>query len=226
MRQANNKSPQDVLRILAIADVHGVLSVYEWLGQLVRHHRADLLILAGDLFAGGWEGDQREQARNIISLLKSAAAPCFYLMGNDDNVGLEYTDEQIKPLHGRRLPCGTYSFVGYEYTPPFVGEVFVKPDAEIGKDLRSLEPLLDEHSVFITHAPAFGVLDHSYGGEHVGSRSLAALLDRRPVLAHIHGHIHESFGRDNNRFNVAAAGRRRGVLIELPSLDHKVLQAD
>jgi Icc-related predicted phosphoesterase len=57
----------------------------------------------------------------------------------------------------------------------------------------------------------------------VGSRSLAGLLQRRAVLAHVHGHIHESFGRQGKHFNVAAAGRRRAVLIELPSLQHAVL---
>ena len=46
------------MRILAVADVHGVLDVYRWLGQIVRQHRVDLLILAGDLFAYGSEEDQ------------------------------------------------------------------------------------------------------------------------------------------------------------------------
>ncbi len=40
------------------------------------------------------------------------------------------------------------------------------------------------------------------------------------------GHIHGDFGRDENHFNVAAAGQRRAIVIDLPSLDHQVLQAD
>jgi hypothetical protein len=45
-------------------------------------------------------------------------------------------------------------------------------------------------------------------------------------LAHIHGHIHEGFGREGNHFNVAAAGQRRSVLIELPSVASRVIQGD
>ena len=43
--------------------------------------------------------------------------------------------------------------------------------------------------------------------KHVGSQALASLLLRRPVLPHLHGHDHESFGREGYHFNVAAAGR-------------------
>ena len=215
------------MRILAAADIHGVAKVYEWLVQSAESCKPDLLVLAGDLFAGGWAEEQREQARTaIIPLLKQVSVPVFYIMGNDDNVALDYEDQRIKPLHRRRIEMGGYEFLGYQYTPPFVGVTFVKPESEIEEDLRSLEMLLDPRTVLITHAPAHGTLDSSLADEHVGSRALAALLDRRPVLAHIHGHIHGCFGRDGNRFNVAAAGQRRAYLIELPSLRARVLRED
>jgi Icc-related predicted phosphoesterase len=214
------------MRILAIADIHGVMSVYEWLVGLVEEHQIDLLLIAGDLFAGDWEDGQREQALQIIPVLKRVNAPCFYIMGNDDNVDLGYEDEQIKPLHGRRVSWGSYNLVGYQFTAPsFVGKMFVKPEQEIDKDLQSLEPLLETATIFVTHAPAYGILDRSYDGEHVGCRAISALLQRRPVLVHIHGHIHGHFGRNGNHFNVAAAGHRRAVIIDLPSRDHHVLQA-
>ena len=214
------------MRILATADIHGVLSVYEWLVELVKEHEADLVVVAGDLFAGFQEEAQREQRGEIIPLLKRMPVPVLYLMGNDDFVHLDYEDERVKPLHGRRLDYGGHGFVGYQYSLPFVGGIFVKPETEIERDLGSLEPLLDEQTVLVTHSPAYGVLDRVHSGEHVGSRSLAGLLGRKPVLAHLHGHIHESVGREGNHFNVAAAGRRRAVVIDLPSLDSKVLQGD
>jgi hypothetical protein len=40
------------------------------------------------------------------------------------------------------------------------------------------------------------------------------------VLAHIHGHVHSCFGRDSGHFNVASAGEKRALLIELPLLTH------
>lgn len=97
--------------------------------------------------------------------------------------------------------------MGYEYTPPFVGAVFVKPESEIQKDMRSLEPLLDQQTILGTHAPAYGTLDRSYLDQHVGSHSLASLLNRTRVLAHIHGHIRGDFGRDGNQFIVLGVRR-------------------
>ena len=53
------------MRILAIADIHGEIKVYEWLRNAVSDYGADVLILAGDLLTGGWEAEQSEQARTI-----------------------------------------------------------------------------------------------------------------------------------------------------------------
>jgi uncharacterized protein len=213
------------VRILAIADIHGVLSVYEWLLVRISEEQADVLVLAGDLLVGAWEEEQREQCQNsIIPLLKKVPVPVLYIMGNDDHVTLDYEDGRIKPIHGKRLDFGGYGFVGYQYSPPFMGGIFEKPETEIEADTHILEPLLDDQTVLVTHSPAYGSRDQIYSGERVGSHSLADLFERRPVLAHIHGHIHDSFGRDGNHFNVAAAGQCRAYLIELPFLKDKVLQ--
>jgi len=214
------------MRLLAAADIHGNLAVYDWLANAVVGLQAETLVLAGDLLSGGSEQEQWRVSRRIISLLQRVPVPVLYLMGNDDWISLDYEDEQVRPLHGKRLVFGGYGFAGYQYSLPFVGGIHEKPEHEIEKDLRPLEALLDERTVFVTHSPAFGTLDRVYGGGHAGSRSLAALLDRKHVLAHIHGHIHESFGRQGRHFNVASAGVRRAVLIELPALNHQVCSGD
>ena len=214
------------MRVLAAADIHGVISVYEWLLGLIPKEQPDVVLLAGDLLLGGWAEDQQKQVQeSVLPLLCQAPVPLFYLMGNDDFVGLDYEDKRVRPLHGRRLELGGYGFVGYQYSLPFVGGIFEKSEKEIEADIRGLEPLLDGDTVLVTHSPAYGILDRTYSGEKVGSRSLAELLERRSVLCHVHGHIHESFGREGNRFNVAAAGRRQAVVIELPSLRHNILSA-
>ena len=209
------------MRIIAAADIHGVRAVYEWLMDVTRIS-CDVLVLAGDLFAGDFAYEQQKQAEKIVAILRASSVPVLYIMGNDDNVGLDYSDELIQPIHGRRVDIGAYNFVGYQYTPPFVGDTFVKTDTEIEADLPLVERLLDERTIFVTHAPARGSLDLCYE-ENVGSLAIAQLLQRKPVLAHIHGHIHAKFGRDGNHFNVAAAGICRAMLIQLPSLVHSVL---
>jgi Icc-related predicted phosphoesterase len=209
------------MRVIAAADIHGVRAVYEWLINLT-HTSCDVLVLAGDLFDGDFAAEQRKQAEKIVAVLRSSSVPVLYIMGNDDNVALDYSDELIQPIHGRRVAIDAYNFVGYQYTPPFVGDTFVKTDAEIEADLPLLEPLADESTVFVTHTPAWGSLDLCYE-ENVGSRAIAQFLQRKPVLAHIHGHIHAKFGRDGNHFNAASAGVCRALRIELPSLVHTVL---
>jgi Icc-related predicted phosphoesterase len=211
------------MRILATADLHGAIDVYKWLVATADSQHAEVLILAGDLFSPGSPEEQRAQGREIVSILSFGKIPCLYIMGNDDEVSLEHEDAQIKSLHGKRLSLGPFHFVGYEYTPPFFGFTFVKSEQDIGADLESLETLLDVWTILVTHAPAYGSLDIAFNGEHVGSRSLASLLARRPVLGHIHGHVHEAFGRDANHFNAASAAQRRAILIDLPSLDHQLL---
>ena len=208
------------MRVLAAADIHGTLFVYEWLTGLASS--ADVLILAGDLFDADLPAKQQKQAEKIVALLRASSVPVLYLMGNDDYVPLDYEDSLIQPLHGRRVEIGEFNFVGYQYTPPFVGDMFVKPDNEIEVDLRALEPLVDARTVLVTQAPAFGSLDLCYD-ENAGSRSIADFMLTKPVLAHIHGHIHDRFGADGNHFNVASAARCRAMLIDLPSLHHEVV---
>lgn len=211
------------MRILAAADLHGVIPVYEWL--VANSRSADVLILAGDIFDADFEEGQREQAKNILEILGRSRIPVLYIMGNDDNIPLGRQDELIKPVHGTRIEIGDYNFVGYQYTPPFVGESFVKTDDEIEQDLVSFESLVDKRTVLVTHTPAYGSFD-SVRDRHVGSTALADFLHRHPVLAHIHGHIHHSFGVDGYHFNVASAAQCRAMLIDLPSLNYDVLRKD
>jgi len=209
------------MRLLAAADIHGALPIYRWL--VAQTQAADALVLAGYLFDADFEDEQRRQSRDIVEILRGSKIPVLYIMGNDDNVPLDYEDNLIKPLHGRRVEIGNFNLVGYQYTPPFVGEVFVKTDDEIAADLVSFEPLVDAHTVFVTRTPAYGSLDLCDSG-NVGSRAVAHFLRRKPAMAHIHGHIHYRFGVDGSHFNVASAATCRAMMIDLPSLDYEVIK--
>jgi len=209
------------MRILAAADIHGVLPVYDWLMEQARRRRADLVLLAGDLFSADWDGQHRQVAP-IAERLRKSPAPILYLMGNDDEMELGLNEDRIQPLHGRMVEAGGFRFAGYQYTPPFFGVRFVKTEEEMAQDMPLMGSLVDERTVLLTHAPARGTLDQ-VRGEHVGSRALERLVAARRPLAHVHGHIHECFGREGQSFNVAAAGKRRAMLIELPALNHEQL---
>ena len=213
------------MRILAIADIHGATEVYEWIPNIIAGYGVDALILAGDILLGGWEEEQSQQANKfIIPLLKSFSIPVFFVMGNDDHIELNPEDRMIRSVHERRLDFGSYNVVGYQYSPCFTGSCNEKPESEMAADLCKMEPLLDRNTILITHSPAYGHVDRIYSGNKVGSKALAECLERHRILCHIHGHIHHSFGRSENHFNLAAGGRRLAMVIDLPLLSHKVIK--
>jgi Icc-related predicted phosphoesterase len=207
-----------------MADIHGSLDVYRRVPHLAVEYQAEVLVLAGDLLGGpdndsvAIEEAQCADAREILRMLKPLTVPVLYIMRNDDLVEPEPAGSQFQSIHGRRLDLGAYNFVGYQFSPPFMGGIFEKLEEEIATDLSRLESFMDSATVLVTHSPAQGILDRGILDLPAGSPSILAVTNRRPVRAHIHGHIHECFGREGRHFNVAVAGQLRGMVIDLTTM--------
>ena len=219
------------MRILAASDVHGNHDTYRWICERAVQSTVDAVVLAGDLLGvpdgfASVEDAQRADATEICTLLGGllGSLPVFYIMGNDDWIDIGPESGHMRSLHMNRRDCGGFNFVGYQCTLPFMGGVFEKPEREIAADLAALERHIDERTVLVTHSPAAGVLDSTQFGP-AGSASLRDLLLRHTVRAHIHGHIHGSFGRVEQHFNVAAGRQRRAMIIDLSTMDHEVMVA-
>jgi Icc-related predicted phosphoesterase len=216
------------MRILASADVHGSQPVYRWLLNLAREQEVEAIVLAGDLFGclDGFdtpEEAQRHEARSLANMLEGTGLPVLYIMGNDDLVELNAEADRVQSIHGREVRCGRFRFAGYQYSLPFMGGTFEKPDTDIRIDLADLPACLGPETVFVSHSPALGILDPGFGGLHIGSGSLREFLDANPFRAHIHGHSHAGFGRKGNHFNVASAARMRSMIIDLETMGHQVV---
>lgn len=216
------------MKVLASADVHGKWSVYDWLLNAAREHHVDVIVLAGDLLGcpDGFdspEDAQRHDAQVLTELIDSAEVPVLFIMGNDDLVELNSLSERVQSIHGRRVALGRFAFVGYQYSLPFMGGPFEKPEDEIQTDLVRLATLLGKQTVFVSHSPALGILDPGFGEVRIGSSSIRELLETSPFRAHIHGHSHAGFGRDRSHFNVASGGRPRTMLLDLETMHHQVL---
>ena len=216
------------MKVLAISDLHGDHGIYKWLVQISNQIRPDVVVLAGDLL--GCPGDystveesQQKDALQIIQILKNVQAPIFYVMGNDDMVELEPGDSNIKSIHDRRVELKEYNFVGYQFILPFMAGVFEKPETEIKKDIDSLASQIDDRTVFVTHSPIYGKLDVGIMDVNAGSVSLKEVVEQKGPVAHIHGHIHSCFGVSGRHFNVAAAGNRRAIEIDLMNCRHRVI---
>ena len=214
------------MRILGMSDLHGHHEVYRAIPELVREHAVEAVILAGDLLGApdGFEtieAAQHADAEAIVEILDGLSVPVLYVMGNDDLVELEPCSDHIQSLHGRRIDLGSYNFVGYQYSLPFMGGIFEKPEEEIAADLAVLESLLDDRTVLVTHNPANGILDTGVLDCSAGSAAILDAILRRSVRVHIHGHIHSCFGAQGRHFNVAGGGRLRGFVIDLATLQHE-----
>jgi Icc-related predicted phosphoesterase len=216
------------MKVLASADVHGVRPVYDWLLNIAAERQVDAIILAGDLLGclDGFDTPEDAQTREaalLVNLLDSASIPVFYIMGNDDLVDLNSSSAAVQSIHARRVEFGDVNLVGYQYSLPFMGGTFEKPETSIHADLASLACLFDADTVFVSHSPAFGILDPGFGDAPIGSHSLRALLDHNPFLAHLHGHSHAGFGRFGKHFNVASAGRARATILDLSTMEHEFI---
>jgi Icc-related predicted phosphoesterase len=215
------------MKILAASDLHGSDLAYKWLTQVAQARRVKLVILAGDLLGcpDGYEtveAAQRQDAQTVIRILEAIQIPIFYIMGNDDLVDLDPASDQFRSLHGRRIEVAGFNLVGYQYSLPFMGGVNEKREEAIRDDLMELRSLVDTGTVFVTHSPAYGVLDTGIQDIPLGSRSLRELVRDCDVRAHIHGHIHSCFGRSGRHFNVASGGQCRAMLIDLETLEGTV----
>jgi len=216
------------MRIIAIADLHGFHEVYDWLVDMEAAEEPDAVVLAGDLLGWGGAFDTIEEAQaadrlQVLRRLSGIDCPVLYVMGNDDFIELDASRASQQSVHGRRIEIGGFNFVGYQYTLPFMGGVHEKPEDEIAEDLARLEAEVDRRTVMVTHGPVFGALDRVRGGQHVGSTALRDFVERTAPRAHIHGHIHGEFGREGRHFNVASAGRKRAMVIDLVTMGHKVV---
>ncbi len=212
------------MQILAMSDIHGHLAVYQWIHELLDAHPIDVVVLAGDLLHGAGddlsiEAAQGREAQEIVAILRAIDRPVLYIMGNDDMIELGYEDERIHSIHGRAIEIERQRFVGYQYTLPFMGGIFEKSEEKIEQDLLEMEPLVNRETVLVTHSPAHGILDKIHAGASVGSQSLLRFIQRTNMKAHIHGHIHHSFGRSGRHFNVASGRAFRAIWIDLDAAD-------
>lgn len=67
---------------------------------------------------------------------------------------------------------------------------FLRELGSLALSLANIPPDLRSNTILMTHAPAFGHLDHFYGSESIGSKSVLSFInDNKPIL-HICGHVH------------------------------------
>jgi Icc-related predicted phosphoesterase len=219
------------MKILACSDLHGFENTYHWIYTLCEELYPDLITISGDLF--GFFGNfssvelaQQNDAKKLKTILSGLTIPVLFIMGNDDFITFKPELEYVHNIHGSRFEFRGFNFIGYHYSLPFIGGIFEKPEPAIESDLAGIKELVNEKTIFVTHSPAFGILDLSSSGIHIGSKSILNFVEKHKIYMHIHGHCHEGFGNTGIHFNVAVGGRMRAMLIDLDDLSYQKLEAN
>jgi len=208
----------EVVRILAITDVHGA---YDKMESIVREEEsADMIIVGGDLTTFGTP----LEAEQAIQRLKAFGKPVFVVGGNMDPASLEDTFERLGvSINGRGVVVNEIGFFGVSAapvsplrTPHEIPEEEIKRHAETGwMDVRQART-----TVFVPHAPPFNTsVDRTYAGKNVGSKAVREFIEERQPAVTICGHIHESWGQDRIGetivVNCGPAGKGHYALIDI-----------
>jgi Icc-related predicted phosphoesterase len=202
-----------MMRIYAVADIHGRFDRIRRIASNLRLLKADLLVAAGDL-------TRFKESKKIVSHLDRLSVTCFGIRGNTDRRAVErwmgaYPD--VHDLHMREQTADGIHFVGAGGTVPlpFRSRICLRENAL----LQKLAPMVNKETILVAHPPPYGTLDKALGRYHVGSRNLHRFIAETQPRLLICGHVHEDSGigqiGNTKVVNCAMSKRCEGVLIVL-----------
>jgi Icc-related predicted phosphoesterase len=172
----------------------------------------------------------RQKEKEYKSILLGPGKPVLFIMGNDDGIiAEEWKDEGlVQNINQKRVEYGETSFVGYQYTNPFVGGLFEKTEKEQRSDMKQLGRIVDSGTILVTHGPAYGLYDRSWGVSEqevsVGSKALRRLIDTTRPRLHLYGHLHGHFGINGREINGAYPRERKFISIDLASAEVEITE--
>lgn len=175
------------MRILAFSDLHHSRRKAALLVEASAE--ADLVIGAGDFC------NMRQGLGEAMDLLSGITAPMVIVPGNAESAEelAAVCPEGATLLHGSSCEISGLRLFGLGYgipPTPFGDWSCDMSEADAEVVLAGCESA----DILVTHSPPKGVGDVTSGGLSVGSRAIAAAIERlQPRLA-VCGHIHDSWG--------------------------------
>ena len=157
---------------------------------------ADLLIHAGDF---SYTGKPIEIYNFIEWINKQPHEYKLWIPGNHE-LSLEdfpYNIEVIEKetdavcMHNKEITIKGIKFFGSAFTPRFMGWAFMHNLEEANRYWKNVPDAID---VLITHGPPLNYLDSNTKGEHCGSLSQYAYIEKVRPKVNVFGHIHEGYG--------------------------------
>jgi Icc-related predicted phosphoesterase len=179
------------MQFIAISDTHGK-------HQNLKLPAADCIIHAGDVSNTGKEYQVQEFMDWFSSLPYQYK---IFIAGNHDFWFEQVETKIIKNnipdnviyLNDSGINIEGINIWGSPVSPWFYDWAF---NRQRGADIKSHWDLIPANTnILITHGPAFGILDATIGGQHVGCDDLLATINIIKPNIHICGHIHEAYGQ-------------------------------
>jgi hypothetical protein len=201
----------DYMKILATADIHGSQYRLNLVLKNAKTYAPDLVVICGDITQFG----PGEIATNFLNQIpvQTIAVP-----GNIDTFDVDQgiTASNAINLHMKRMMIHGISFVGIgRELPSLLSDI----DITDGPVKKSLNKILDDTTVLVTHVPPYKLQDKIFIGSHGGSRELRNLIDAHKPQLVLCGHIHEDPGvsKSGNTtvVNCSMGKRTEGALIEI-----------
>ena len=186
-----------VMKFCAVSDLHGNVGVIPKIISCARKFQCDFIVFCGDLTNFGSVEDGIE----VLEKLSESGLELLFVPGNCDPKGL--IDVKIKDvmcIHGKLFCIDSFGFIGVGgSTPTPFGTPFELSENEIWSLLERIVGEIDDFNrvILVSHDPPYNtVLDFTFAGFHVGSKSIRKFILQYKPLMGIHGHIHEGKGVD------------------------------
>jgi uncharacterized protein len=178
-------------RIAYVVDVHDRFDAVSQALEAVAP--VDVLLVGGDITTGGTPDD----AERAIELWRPLAPRLLAVAGNMDSPEIDARLVELGvSLDGRGVTVENVGFFGTSAAPHSpLRTPYEVDDEELGRraDAGLVDVAEARVKIFAPHAPPYGTrCDLIRSGEHVGSRSLRAFVDREQPDVVLCGHIHEA----------------------------------
>ncbi len=176
------------MRVYAVADIHGKNERFERIRNNLSKLKANILVIAGDI-------SNFTQPGKILNRLNALPVPVLVIRGNSDLKRVDHLFAAFPnciPIHAVCTTIRSISFVGIGGTLPIPFRSRICLNENLS--LQKIEPLVNSHTVLVTHTPPYGYQDLVMGRFHAGSKGLLKLIKKCRPQVMICGHIHEDDG--------------------------------
>lgn len=199
------------MKILAAADIHGAQYRLNLILKNIEKYVPDLVVICGDITQFG----PGAIAKNFLDQIPGET---LAIPGNIDTpeVGQAITESKAEHIDLTRVVKNGISFIGIGGDVPSTLSNIVIKDKNSKK---SIENVIDEKSILVTHVPPYKTQDKVFLGHHIGSKELRELVEKCKPRLVLCGHVHEDPGlttlNKTTIVNCSIGKRTEGTLIEI-----------